>query len=181
MGQCVPVYLICISLINPQGWYLQFRWDVNSIIFIPAYCYSWHYNKVWGINLTFPKLPNYKPLYKNPVTATALLETNPSSQSLSEPPKTNENHLYIVRYIYFFTITNLELRTIRDLIACVASVSSRVIARKIEREQKNKWKGEGEVTRRNACPQTPRFWKTPLDISRFGSFVNWQLVKIDNE
>ena len=26
--------------------------------------------------------------------------------------------------------------------------------------------------RGNACPQTPRFWKTPLDISRFGSFVN---------
>ena len=35
-----------------------------------------------------------------------------------------------------------------------------------------KWKGEGEGRRGNACPQTPRFWKTPLDISRFGSFVN---------
>ena len=22
------------------------------------------------------------------------------------------------------------------------------------------------------APQTPRFWKTPVDISRFGSFVN---------
>ena len=60
------------------------------------------------------KLPNHTPLYKNPVTATALLETNPSSQSLSQPSKTNENHLYIVRYIYFFTFTNLELLTIRD-------------------------------------------------------------------
>ena len=56
-----------------------------------------------------PKLPNH-----TPVTATALLETNPSSQSLAQPSKTNENHLYIVRYIYFFTITNLELLTIRD-------------------------------------------------------------------
>ena len=65
-------------------------------------------------------------------------------------------------------------------LACVASVSSRVIARKLEREEKE-LKGEGEGRRGNACPQTPRFWKTPLDISRFGSFVNWQLVKIDNE
>ena len=24
----------------------------------------------------------------------------------------------------------------------------------------------------NACPKTPRFWKTSLNISRFGSFVN---------
>ena len=65
-------------------------------------------------------------------------------------------------------------------LACVESVSNQVVARKLEREQK-KWKGEGEGRRGNACPQTPRFWKTPLDISRFGSFVNWQLVKIDNE
>ena len=27
----------------------------NSIIFIPGYCYSWHYKKVWGINLTWDK------------------------------------------------------------------------------------------------------------------------------
>ena len=33
-----------------------------------------------------------------------IVETNPSSQSLSQPSKTNENHLYIVRYIYFFTM-----------------------------------------------------------------------------
>ena len=65
-------------------------------------------------------------------------------------------------------------------LACVASVSNQVIAQKLEWEQK-KWKGEGEGRRGNACPQTPRFWKTSLDISRFGSFVNWQLVKIDNE
>ena len=31
-----------------------------------------------------------------------------------------------------------------------------------------KGEGEGEGRRGNACPQTPRFWKTPLDISRFG-------------
>ena len=29
--------------------------------------------------------------------------------------------------------------------------------------KKKRWKGE--VRRGNACPQTPRFWKTPLDIS----------------
>ena len=113
---CFLLYiLICISLINPQGWYLQFRWNVNSIIFIPGYCYSWHYNKVWGINLIFPKLLNHTPLFENPITTTARLETNPSSQSLSQTSKTNENNLYIVRYIYFFTISNLELLTIRDL------------------------------------------------------------------
>ena len=43
----------------------------------------------------------------------------------------------------------------RARLACVASVSSRVIARKLEREQKKKWKGEGR--RGNACPQTPSF------------------------
>ena len=55
-------------------------------------------------------------------------------------------------------------------IACVASVSNRVIARKLERKRQKMVEGEGR--RGNACPQTPRFGKTPLDISRFGSFVN---------
>ena len=35
-----------------------------------------------------------------------------------------------------------------------------------------KWKEEGVGRKGNACPQTPRFWKTPLEISRFVSFVN---------
>ena len=39
-------------------------------------------------------------------------------------------------------------------------------------KKKKRGRGEGEGRRGNACPQTPRFWKTPLDISRFGSFVN---------
>ena len=31
--QCFLLYiLICISLINPQGWYLQFRWNVNRFV-----------------------------------------------------------------------------------------------------------------------------------------------------
>ena len=60
---------------------------------------------------------------------------------------------------------------LEKLVACVASVSNRVIARKLERKQK-KVEGEGEGRRGNACPQAPRFWKTPLDISRFDSFVN---------
>ena len=50
---------------------------------------------------------------------------------------------------------------------------------KVRAEAKKRLKGEGEGRRGNACPQTPRFWKTPLDISRFGSSVNWQLVKIE--
>ena len=37
---------------------------------------------------------------------------------------------------------------------------------KVRAEAKKRLKGEGR--RGNACPQTPRFWKTPLDISRFG-------------
>ena len=43
---------------------------------------------------------------------------------------------------------------------------------KVRAEAKKRLKGEGEGRRGNACPQTPRFWKMPLDISRFGSFVN---------
>ena len=43
---------------------------------------------------------------------------------------------------------------------------------KVRAEAKKGLKGEGEGERGNACPQTPRFWKTPLEISRFGSFVN---------
>ena len=43
-------------------------------------------------------------------------------------------------------------------LACVASVSHRVIARRLQQEQKTKrWKGEGEGKRGNACPQTPPF------------------------
>ena len=45
--------------------------------------------------------------------------------------------------------------------------------------KKKGWEGEGEGRRGNACPPTPWFWKTLLDISQFGSFVNWQLVKIE--
>ena len=57
--------------------------------------------------------------------------------------------------------------------ACVASVSNRVIARKLEREQKDKKVEGGEGgEKRKPLPANPRFWKTPLDILRFGSFVN---------
>ena len=46
---------------------------------------------------------------------------------------------------------------LKNFLACVASVSNRVIARKLEREQKKKkrWKGEGEGRRGNACLHTP--------------------------
>ena len=43
---------------------------------------------------------------------------------------------------------------------------------KVRAEAKKRLKGEGEGKRENDCPQTPRFWKMPLDISWFGSFVN---------
>ena len=46
--------------------------------------------------------------------------------------------------------------------------------------KKKKMEGERGGEKRNACPQTPQFWKTLLDISRFfGSFVNLQLVEIE--
>ena len=37
-----------------------------------------------------------------------------------------------------------------------------------ESQSRSKKRGEGEGRRGNACSQTPGFWKTPLDISRFG-------------
>ena len=58
-----------------------------------------------------------------------------------------------------------------DGLACVGSVSSRVT--ELVREQE-KWKTKGGRGggKEIACLQTPRFWKTPLDILRFGSFLN---------
>ena len=60
-----------------------------------------------------------------------------------------------------------KIKQIGATLACVASVSNRA---KVIAEAKKRLKGEGR--RANACPQTPRFWRTPLGISRFGSFVN---------
>ena len=42
-------------------------------------------------------------------------------------------------------------------------------------KKKKKWKGR----RGNACPQTHVSREALIDISRFRSFVNWQLVKIE--
>ena len=39
--------LICISLINPQGWYLQFRCDVNSSYYFQRVKRK-HTNMAWG-------------------------------------------------------------------------------------------------------------------------------------
>ena len=39
-------------------------------------------------------------------------------------------------------------------------------------------KGGKGMIKRNACPQTPRFWYTSLNIWRSVSFVGWQLVNI---
>ena len=46
-------------------------------------------------------------------------------------------------------------------------------ARKMRREQKNGRRGVGEGKGGNACPQTPRFWKT---FSRLSSSIDWQRV-----
>ena len=76
----------------------------------------------------------------------------------------NRNHrAYIVRLPQLQLMLATNLRSKR--------FQSRYSA-KVGAGAKKKWKGEGEGRRGNACPQTPRFWKTPLDISRFGSFVN---------
>ena len=55
-------------------------------------------------------------------------------------------------------------------LACVASVSRQITTRKFKSGSKNNMEGGEERRRGNACSQTPRFWKKPLDISRFGSF-----------
>ena len=50
---------------------------------------------------------------------------------------------------------------------------------KVRTGAKKKKDGRGierEGGRGNACLQTRWFWKTPLDISRFGSLENWQQV-----
>ena len=49
---------------------------------------------------------------------------------------------------------NFHFKAIRKL-ACVASVSSRVIARNLEREQKKKWKGGGGREERKRLPANP--------------------------
>ena len=40
---------------HPSTYLVTWAVLVNSIIFIRGYCCSWHYNKVWGINLTWNK------------------------------------------------------------------------------------------------------------------------------
>ena len=98
------------------------------------------------------------------------------SSSEQKQFKLNRTILYIVTNQVVCTLQSLRIMGgIQNLIICVkmalaceASVSSRVV----RAGAKKKWKGEGEGRRGNACPQTPRFWKTPLDISRFCSFVN---------
>ena len=74
----------------------------------------------------------------------------------------------------WYNTPSFVVRNASHFLACVASVSNRVIAQKLEREQRKNGVGVGEEEGRrgNACPQTSRFWKTPLDISRCGSFVN---------
>ena len=37
-------------------------------------------------------------------------------------------------------------------------------AKNVRAGAKKRWKEKGKGRRGNACPQTPRFWKMPLDI-----------------
>ena len=64
---------------------------------------------------------------------------------------------------------NKRIKAIYADVACVASVSNRVIARKLERKQK---KVEGGGEKRKRLPANPTILENALDISRFGSFVN---------
>ena len=95
--------------------------------------------------------------------------------------------VYDFNIIYRKTLWNLLTHSMREVRVLLSSslrgkrFQSSYSAKVRAEAKRKKWKGEGEGRRGNACRQTPRFWKTPLDISRFGSFVNWQLVKIDNE
>ena len=96
-------------------------------------------------------------------------------------------HLLAFALISIFWRTVLKLKTkegiresdekMRNASLCSKRFQSSYCAKVRAEAKKKRWKGEGR--RGNACPQTPLFWKTPLDISRFGSFVNWQLVKIE--
>ena len=56
------------------------------------------------------------------------------------------------------------------------TVSYHITENKRKKKKKKKKKKRGGKGRRgNASPQTPRFCKTPLDISRFGLFENRRL------
>ena len=98
-----------------------------------------------------------------------LLELTVNAQNEDSYPLAQMFHFYLSKE--GFVVIEVIVRV---WLAYVASVSDRVIARTLERKKKKKWKGkgEGDGRRGNACQQPPRFWKTPLDISRFGSFVN---------
>ena len=99
-----------------------------------------------------------------------LLELTVNAQNEDSYPLAQMFHFYLSKE--GFVVIEVIVRV---WLAYIASVSDRVIARTLERKpKKKKWKGkgEGDGRRGNACQQPPRFWKTPLDISRFGSFVN---------
>ena len=99
-----------------------------------------------------------------------LLELTVNAQNEDSYPLAQMFHFYLSKE--GFVVIEVIVRV---WLAYVASVSDPVIARTLERKpKKKKWKGkgEGDGRRGNACQQPPRFWKTPLDISRFGSFVN---------
>ena len=67
-----------------------------------------------GSQSDLPQATKSYAIVKNPITVTPLPITKFSSQSLSQPSKSNECNLYKLRYIYSFTITNWTFLTIRE-------------------------------------------------------------------
>ena len=101
-------------------------------------------------------------------------------------------HKKTKKLISMFTPSNLleEVASSWVPIACVASTSVDFSAflrhfalwpRQIKASARKgrSGKGErrrGEAKKGNACPKTPRVWKTPLKHSGLGEFIAWQLV-----
>ena len=93
------------------------------------------------------------------------------------------NQMFVIKFSVSFATAIEKTRPSHVFLNSLRSKRFQLIyCAKARAGAKKKWKGEGVGRKGNACPQTPRFWKTPLEISRFVSFVNWQLVNtIDNE
>ena len=117
-----------------------------SIMFIPGYCFSWLYNKLWGVNLTFPKLPIHTPLYKKPITATLLPITNLSPNPYPNPP--NPTNKTFTSYVTFIPSLILTFNTPHD-----SRVWSYIIPR------------ENELRERIPVPQD-NFFKIYLKFAR---------------
>ena len=66
-----------------------------------------------------------------------------------------------------------------DELACIASVSNRVITRKLERKQKKKVEGGGGGEKRKRLPANPMILENAPWYFTVRFIVNWQLFKIE--